>query len=254
VRPAELVVLSDRSGLIRRVRDDVTNLLDHLLAVQPDVHLCLTGGTVGIAVLNELGTGENSVDWSRVHLWWSDERWLPRGDPERNAQQARGGFIKARAFPSQNVHEMPAAEEEMTLDEAALAYAQELRGAGIVDGVRGFDLSLLGVGADGHVASLFPGRLEDLASLEPVLAVRHSPKPPPERISLSLATLNASQRIWIAASGEDKRAAITASQALLNDAKLPGTAVRGHDETRIYCDADGAPLPSEQSGLRTQAI
>lgn len=241
MNPAELVVLPDRSALIQRVSADVLHSVEHLLASQDVVHLSLTGGTVGIAVLNQIGNEHTAVDWTRVHLWWSDERWLARHDPERNAQQARPGFIDRLPFSLTHVHEMPAPEDGLSLDEAALAYADELRVAGLGVAGLGFDISLLGVGADGHVASLFPDQGRDLEGHQAVLAVRHSPKPPPERLSLSLDAINSSQHVWVAAVGEDKRGAIAATRTLTNDRRLPIALVHGRAETRIYCDVSASP-------------
>lgn len=169
--------------------------------------LVLTGGGSGARVLDALGTHpeRSTVDWQRVRFLWGDERWVPEGDPERNDRLADEALFSAVAVDPALVHRIPAADSGFTLEAAASAYAR------LVDDVDRIDLALNGVGEDGHVASLFPGR-EDLLRDDPqtpvALAVRDSPKPPPERVTLSLPALRRADRVWLLASGAGKAGAV----------------------------------------------
>ena len=129
----------------------------------------------------------------------------PLIDPDRNAKQALDLLAAPLALNPDRVHEMPASDGDLDLDQAAEAYAREL-------GEVAFDICLLGMGPDGHVASIFPEHPSAYAE-GAVIAVRSSPKPPPERISLTLPVINRSQEVWFVVSGSDKAAA--AKMALL---------------------------------------
>ena len=147
-------------------------------------HIVLTGGTIADAVHHEIArlSPGSDVDWSRVDLWWGDERFVGPDDQDRNAGQARRAFLDAVGVDQAHVHEMASTATASSAAEGAAAYAAELA----AHGTDGFEVVMLGVGPDGHVASLFPDRPE-LDSTDPVVAVADSPKPPPERISLTLA-------------------------------------------------------------------
>lgn len=219
--------------------------LAEVLAVRPEAHLCLTGGTIAAQVYRELAASLLDVAgaraatplpaeaWSRVNLWWGDERFVPAGHTDRNdtaAEHALGRAIWDRALR----HPMPSQPDGSTpdgpaLDAAAARYASE------VAGVR-FDLCLLGVGPDGHVASLFPGHPE-LAATQDAVAVRSSPKPPPNRISLTLPVINSSAAVWLVAAGAEKAEAVAA--AAEPGSQLPAAQVAG-GSTVWWLDAAAA--------------
>jgi 6-phosphogluconolactonase len=168
-----VVVLDDEDA----VAVSVAKALAARLALPGVHHAVLTGGGVGTRVLTELLKRSTTIDWDRVHLWWGDERFLPAGDPERNETGARAALIDAIPIPPPNVHPMPA-DVGQGAAQAALAYADELARESHDGFVPDFDVVLLGMGPEGHVASLFPGMpaLHDAGS---VAAVEDSPKPPP---------------------------------------------------------------------------
>lgn len=220
----------------------VTKLLD-ILDAQPVAHIVLTGGSMGAAVLAAVGASpvRTSIDWSRVHFWWGDERWLPAGDAERNDEQARAAFLGELDLPSTNLHPFPAVDSGLDLDAAAEVYAAELAAHG-VDGLAHpiFDITFLGVGPDGHIASLFPHRSGIQVTDRTVIPVRNSPKPPPERLSLTRPVINASQRIWLVLAGADKASALGLALAGASRDEVPVAGIKGRRRTVFFVDADAA--------------
>jgi 6-phosphogluconolactonase len=218
-------------------------LMARLTEIQRDFRIpqvALTGGRIATQAYQKLASeGPNSaVDWSRVELWWGDERFVPADDAERNAKQALDLFAAPLALNPDRVHEMPASGGGLELDRAAEAYAREL------DDVV-FDICLLGMGPDGHVASLFPEHPSSYAE-GTVIPVRASPKPPPERISLTLPVINRSHEVWFVVSGADKAAA--AKMALLGAGpmQVPAAGVSGAERTLWLMDRDAAAeLPTD---------
>ena len=215
-------------------------------AVRTPVHVCLAGGTVGTKTLAEVARSElrDLVDWTGVHLWWGDDRFVPAGDDDRNEKQARTALIDALPIPAGNVHALPAADQAADLDAAVAVARADLSswaGRSTAAAAPVFDVTLLGVGPDGHVASLFPGR--DSLGVEDVAAVGEpdSPKPPPARVSLTLPVLNASRQVWLVVAGADKRDAVEA--VLRGGADLPAARVSGQDVTLWLLDAAAAGRP-----------
>ena len=169
-------------------------------------HIALTGGSMGGAVLRAASEHPRvaEIDWSLVHFWWGDERFVPRDDVDRNSLQSRQALLDHIAVPAENVHEVAGPDSGLTLDESAAAYAEELARFGTDEHPwPSFAVCFLGVGPDGHVASLFPDREEVTVTDAAVLAVRDSPKPPPERVTLTRPVLNSSKRVWLVLTGAD---------------------------------------------------
>jgi len=224
----------------------LVSLVD-LQSVRTPVHLVLTGGTVGIGVLAALHDhpGREAVDWSGVHLWWGDERFLPPGHPDRNETQARAALLDhlAPLLPAANVHPIPAAGTDgvATAEDAAAAYATELATyapAGSPDpAVPPFDVVLLGMGPDGHVASLFPGNGVELASGTTVAAVHDAPKPPSDRVSLTNESICSAAAVWLVVAGAEKAPTVA---AVLTGAPLPAARVHGRESTLWLLDTSSA--------------
>jgi 6-phosphogluconolactonase len=212
----------------------LTKVID-LLDEHETIDVCLTGGSSGIAVLAAVAQNpaRESVDWSRVGFWWGDERFLPRGDAERNETQAHSALLDHLPLPPENLHPFPAPGDYATIEDAAAAYAAEL-------GDTVFDITFLGVGPDGHVASLFPDHPTVLESEKKVVAETNSPKPPLERLSLTLPVINASERIWLVLAGADKAGALGLALADANVASVPVAGVRGRKRTVFFVDHDAA--------------
>ncbi|MFE1645267.1 6-phosphogluconolactonase [Microbacterium sp. P01] len=217
------------------------------------VHISLTGGTSGIAVLRAASASKKcaKIDWSRVHFWWSDERFVGRDDPDRNEKQARDAFLDSLDIPAANIHAMASSDGHLDLDAAAVAYADELAQFAPADRSEtgawpSFDICFLGVGPDGHIASLFPDRAEIGIVDEAVVAVRDSPKPPPERISFTRPVINSSQRVWMVMAGADKASALGLALAGANYRSVPAAGAKGRKRTILFVDqAAAAQVPPE---------
>ncbi|MDM7856314.1 6-phosphogluconolactonase [Cellulomonas alba] len=224
-------------------------LLTALLDVQSHrspVHVVLTGGTVGIKVLAAVAASpvRDAVDWSGVHLWWGDERFLPDGDGDRNETQARDALISALgdALPAQNVHPMAAQSDEVPTPEAsASAYARTLaEHAAPGTQVPAFDVLLLGMGPDGHIASLFPDHEALHVTGVATVAVHGSPKPPPLRVSLTYEAIHAAREVWVVAAGAEKADAVASALRGATVAQTPAAGATGRDRTRWLLDAAAA--------------
>ncbi|MEX5294764.1 6-phosphogluconolactonase [Kocuria sp. CPCC 205268] len=222
-------------------------ILDVVVAAQEErgeAGLVLTGGSMGTAVLAAVAASarRDEVDWSRVDVWWSDERFVAADSPERNCVQAAEAVGGALALNPDRVHCMGSADDFATAEDAADDYRRELEAAAAAQHGTGpvprFDLSLLGLGPDGHVASLFPGRPHVHEQEATVLGVQDSPKPPPVRVSMTLPMINSAQRIWFLVAGADKAAAVAAVRAGAPLERTPGAGVHGTEETLLLVTED----------------
>ena len=222
----------------------LTRLVDLQSAAAP-VHVVLTGGTVGIRTLAAVAASpvRAAVAWSGVHLWWGDERFLPDGDPDRNETQARDALLDAigDALPAANVHPMRPLDEAAgiaTPEDSAAAYAAELAAFAPEDAdVPAFDVLMLGMGPDGHVASLFPGHEGVTVTGVPTVGVHGSPKPPPLRVSLTFEAIRAAREVWVVAAGAEKAGPVASA---LSDAPVdvtPAAGARGTEATLWLVDA-----------------
>lgn len=232
-----LEAYADKQELIDNIDEIFEDTVKDLLLQQDTVHVVLTGGTVGIALLENIDP-THKLDWNRIHLWWGDERFVPAGDPDRNEGQATSALLHRLPIPAENIHRMPASDAGMTLDEAVDAYDDEL--AKFWPELPEFDITFLGVGPDAHIASLFPGLEGIEVNDRAVIAVRNSPKPPAERISLTLPALNNSKNVWVVASGADKADAIYAAFTSESASEAPVSAVEGIEETVFFTDEAAA--------------
>jgi 6-phosphogluconolactonase len=228
----------------------ITTLVERL-ADTGHAHICLTGGRIGTAVLAAVAAnpGCDSVDWGRVDVWWGDERYLPEGHADRNETGARLALLDRVPLAPSRVHPIPGPWASTSdVDKAALAYADALAAAARPEDhgpAPSMDILLLGIGPDGHVASLFPEQpaLHDERS---VAGVRGAPKPPPVRITLTFPTLNAARETWILASGAEKAGAVRL--ALTEEAgrfQVPAAGARGRERTLFLLDeAAASKLPA----------
>ena len=209
-------------------------------------HLVLTGGGIGTAVLAAVaaGPGRASVDWRAVDIWWGDERYLNIGDAERNDTGARDALLDL--VEAQSVHSIEGPDSSTSAEESADSYAAELASCARPEdhgSVPRFDVVLLGIGPDGHVASLFPEHpsLHDVTDSRSVIAIHAAPKPPAVRISLTRSALCAGREVWFLAAGQEKatavRLALDESAGFL---QVPAAGVRGRDRTLFLIDNSAA--------------
>lgn len=227
-------VLPGRSAVERRVADELVSVILGALESRGRADILVTGGTVGIGTLAAVAQHPDvhTLDWSRVHVWWGDERFVADGSPERNEQQARDALFSHVNIPSDNLHVFPA-DRAQNLEQAREEFLDQYS-----SGFPSFDVALNGIGPDGHVASLFPGR--DHETAESVIAVHDSPKPPAMRLSFTFAVLNSAQRVWIIAAGDDKATAIGKLAANRAESETPATTLQGVLETVVWLDAAAA--------------
>ncbi len=215
-------------------------------------HVVLTGGRVASAVYRAVAesAARTAIDWQRVEFWWGDERFLPDGDPDRNATQAWDALLSKVDVDPAKVHEM-AADTGQGPEAAATAYAEELKtaaadaeelataaaAAGETAQVPAFDLLMLGVGPDGHVASLFPGFPQLTVDDTSAVAVHDSPKPPSTRVSLTFPALAKAAETWFVVAGEDKADAV---QTALSGGDVPAATPKGSERTLWLLDEAAA--------------
>ena len=238
-----VILHQDRAALAAAVAARFITKVVDLIDEFDEASIVLTGGTMGSAVLEAINASpaRASIDWSRVNVWWGDERWLPAGDPERNATQARVALLDHVALDPARVHEFAASDGDLELDAAADAYAAELAAHAPANaGLPHFDITFLGIGPDGHIASLFPERGGIRETTRTVISVRNSPKPPPERLSLTLPVINSSARVWLVVAGADKASALGLTLAGASINEVPAAGVEGRRKTLFFIDADAA--------------
>lgn len=263
----KLVVYPDKDLMIQAgAQRFALALLDLLAERLPDsthrtrVDVALSGGSaaqpLGLVLDDPLA---EAIDWSRVHFWWSDERFVPAYDTDRNALEARrlllDKLVADGKLPESNIHEMAAdvrstdeiadamanaesdddavraaadAANDALLDAAARDYEAELiRELGPKPTI---DLMILGMGPDGHYASLFPGHDEVKVTDRLAVGVNHSPKMPPLRVSLTAQMIASSRRTWFFAAGAGKADSLAHVFAKPNNPNYPSSYSNGVDE------------------------
>ena len=248
----EILVHPDAGLLAKAVAARLVTRLVDAVAAAGHAHLVLTGGGIGTAVLVELAAApaRDAVDWRQVDFWWGDERFVPAGHPDRNETGARSALLDRINLDPARVHPMPGPDgpDGDDPEAAAARYAGWLAAAARPEDhgpVPSFDVLILGIGPEGHVASLFPG-MPAVYDNRPVVAVRGSPKPPPVRISLTFPSIQAAREVWILASGEEKAGAVALALSGSGPVQLPAAGARGRQRTLFLLDeAAAAKLPHD---------
>ena len=235
-----VLVHPDESVLAASIAARLITSLADVQAAGSGGSVVLTGGGIGTACLAAVvaSPARDAVDWSRVEFWWGDERFVPSGDPERNETGARDALLDHIPADPARVHPMAPSDGAYgsDVDAAAAAYAAIVPAS--------FDIVLLGIGPEGHVASLFPDRPE-LSDTRLAVPVRDSPKPPPTRISLTYGPIRSATEVWILASGASKADAIAAVVAGASPADCPAAGATGRARTLLLVDQGAAgKLPS----------
>jgi 6-phosphogluconolactonase len=224
-----IVVADSSQELLSQVSRDFLELVTEVLESKPVVNIVLTGGSLGIALVGELAT--LNLDLTKVRFIFGDERFVALDHEDRNEHQ---GISRFPDLATQSLLRYPAASTELLTGQSLMNKAMTISYGRAEDPWDVFDLVILGVGPDGHVASLFPGHH---SNGEWITAESDSPKPPSERLSLSYRALNRANQVWFLASGAQKAAVVGSA---LNDAdcELPLAKVKGIKSTSWYLDKE----------------
>lgn len=220
----DLTLYADSDELADEVTAQILIAIENGLLAQDVFHLVLTGGTLGVQISNSLRAAFNAAPemYSGLHIWWSDERFVDLDSSERNAAPFHGTLTNSNI----QVHESLAPNTPASIEDAVKDYSDALEGVTI-------DLNILGVGPDGHVASLFPG-VADLDDRRNIFAIIDSPKPPAVRLSFTMKFINEAREIWIVAAGESKAEAV--AKIIEGDLSIPASYVSGQVRTRLIVD------------------
>ncbi|BBJ00357.1 6-phosphogluconolactonase [Ferrigenium kumadai] len=207
---------------------------ERAIAARGAFRIVLSGGDTPRNIYRALRDAD--TDWSAWHIYFGDERCLPAEDPERNSHMARSAWLDHVAIPPRQIHPISG---ELGPDAAAASYAQDLAEVGE------FDLVLLGLGEDGHTASLFPATAwEHMKALSTVVPVLDAPKPPSQRVSLSAARLSRASSVLFLVSGKDKREAVMNWQA---GVAIPASRICPPAGVDIFLsDVGDLPTPSDK--------
>jgi 6-phosphogluconolactonase len=241
----------------------ITRLLD-VQSERGEATVVLTGGSVGIATLQAVAQAPArlAVDWSKVNFWFGDERFVAADSPDRNHGQAAAALLDHVGVDPARVHVMAASDQVADLDAAVADYAAQLAAAARAEyeadddagdqapALPRFDVLLLGIGPDAHIASLFPEMAGIRTTGTPVVGVTNSPKPPPSRVSLTLEAINSAQEIWLVAAGDDKAAAVGLGLAGANPVQVPASGARGLSKTMWLIDEAAAAKVPQQLMMR----
>lgn len=211
-------------------------------------YVVLTGGRTGIAVLEHLReVATESVDWRDVHLFWGDDRFVPAADADRNELQAREALLRHVPVNPEHVHPMESSDGRYGADPdaAAVAYERTLHELAR-PGQPLFDVCLLGVGEEGHVASLFPDSPAVMEAGRSVVGVANCPKPPPTRVTLTLPAIRRSREVWLMTSGAAKASAVAAALRQAPPSDVPAAGAVGEERTLWFLDEPAAAALNEQ--------
>jgi 6-phosphogluconolactonase len=223
-------VAPDPDELAKTIADRLTERVVELHARHRVPRIVLTGGTIAAAAYQRIDAA--AADWANVDFWFGDERFMPEGHADRNDQQARDAFLDR--VGAARVHSVAGNDCSLSAAEAADEYAATLPD-------EPFDVVLLGLGPDGHVASLFPEREQLHETERACVELFDSPKPPPVRISMTFPTLNRADAVWFLVSGEEKSDAV--ARALADAGTIdetPARGVQGRQETLWLLDEGAA--------------
>jgi len=242
-----VIIKRDPEALADYVATRFVNRIVKRVAEGKRMHICLTGGTMGGAVLRTAARDPRlaEIDWSLVHFWFGDERFVSRDSDDRNEKQAREALLDGLDIPAANIHAVASSDEGLDLDAAAIAYADELAQFAPSDRSEtgpwpSFDICFLGVGPDAHIASLFPDRPEISVTDRATVPVRDSPKPPSDRVSLTRPVINSSKRVWMVIAGADKAAALGLALAGASYQSVPAAGAKGRRRTAFFVDESAA--------------
>jgi 6-phosphogluconolactonase len=223
---------SDAASVAESAAQRLVEKLTDVFKIKSEAHLMLTGGTVGIATLAALRNNPEHtlIDFKQVHFWWGEERFVSKMSSDRNALQARNALLNYLDINDSNVHEFPSSDNDLLLNEAAKQFEAHVAAV-----KPHFDLVLLGMGPDGHVASLFPGK-DNLENKNWIISEPDSPKPPKQRLSFTYSALNSADEVWFVVAGADKQDAVAVAMGDTPEV-LPVGKVHGTLGTQWFIDS-----------------
>lgn len=240
----EIIVHPDPGSLAAAVAARLVISIIDAQAARGRASVVLTGGGMGGRAQEAVVASQaaRAVNWENVDFYWGDERFLPSGHPDRNETEARQKLLTPLSIPEDRIHPMPASDGPWGRDveAAAAGHAAELAELAQDDDrldVPAFDVLMLGVGPDAHIASLFPGHPQTSVRSTTVTSIGDSPKPPPERLTFTFPALDSAQEAWLIAAGSTKAQAL--AQALVPGAEataFPAAGVQGVRRTLALVD------------------
>lgn len=219
-------IYDDMQGVAEAAVALILNAASAAISARGIFHLVLAGGSTPQLAYRLLVNAD--TDWSRWQLYFGDERCLPVDDPERNSVMAQQAWLDHVTIPLRQIHPIPA---ELGPEQGAAAYTAVIKEA------IPFDMVLLGMGEDGHTASLFPKHQHNEGEL--VHAIHNAPKPPSDRISLSRATLAATRQLVLLVTGSSKQVALQQWKA---GKKLPVASIQPDSRVELLLDKQAAGI------------
>lgn len=248
----EAIIHRDAALLAKAVAARLITRLVDAQAARGSASMVLTGGGIGIATLRAVRESPiiDAVDWRQVDVWWGDERYVDRDSDDRNEKQAREALLDHLDLDPERIFAMGwlGGPDGDDADASALRYAASLASrATPADplGVPRFDVLLLGLGPEGHVASIFPDSPAAHETKKSVVAVHNCPKPPPTRVSLTQLAIGAADEVWLIAAGGEKAEAVASALAGAAALDVPAAGAVGVNRTLWLLDkAAASALPA----------
>jgi 6-phosphogluconolactonase len=229
----------DTDALVTAAATRFVDVVVSAQAARGSASVVLTGGGTGIALLELVRKSPGAIDWSKLDVFWGDERFVPAGDPERNDLQARRALLDHVPVDPARVHPVAASDGEYPDPiEAAAEYSAAVHAHLAEHGA--FDLHLLGMGGEGHINSLFPHTDAVRELHELVVAVTNSPKPPPVRVTLTLSAVRRTRHVVLVVGGAAKAEAVAAALAGADPESIPSAGAKGSESTTWLLDTDAA--------------
>lgn len=232
----------DSDALVDAARSRFVEVVTAAQSERGSASVVLTGGGTGVALLEALRKNSGTIDWSKVDIYFGDERFLPAGDPERNEVQASEALLNHVDVHPDRVFRMAASDGPYGSDAdlAAVTYAQILGSQSGGAHTPAFDVHLLGMGGEGHINSLFPHTDAVREEHRFVVAVEDSPKPPPVRITLTLPAIRRAKHVWLLVSGAAKAEAVAAAVGGADPEDVPSAGAVGSESTVWFLDTSAA--------------
>lgn len=243
----EIIVHPDAESLAASVAARLITRVIDAQAAKGQANVVLTGGGMGGKSQQAVvaSPASSAISWDKVNFFWGDERFLPAGDPERNETQAREFLLSPLGIAEENIFAMPASDGKLGDDPEAAAAAHAAQLAALAThgelAVPHFDILMLGVGPDAHIASLFPNHPQTRTVDRTVTWLDDSPKPPPTRLSFTFPVIESAEEVWLVAAGEEKAEAL--AEALKPGAdrtRYPAAGAAGTRRTLALIDAAAA--------------